>query len=204
MVAVLGAIKVLSLFFVRHIAKILVIGFLFLLFANAIAQSWVQGDPDVFLKEFGGRIFMTDKTIEAEISHLKEVGSQDVVVNSWVYIMAMLDIYILYHIVKYTKKFYRACFGPTTPMWIYWIFAIGTIMLAEALFIRLFLETWTIPYSGFISLIENFVPLMLAPMLKLFTTWLPITPVNECINGTMNGTMNSTNCTLSFWDHLLT
>lgn len=185
-------IKVVSVFMLKYGFKFMAIGFLGYLFISAGINSILQKSPDPFMKEFGGRILLVDRTIDSELTKLKDadMGLKDRIM---IIFGVLLDLLMFIYIIKFIKWTFAGMMGPTVPDSIYIMFAIGIIFFAEMFYAKVYLDYWVIPFAGFVSSLANMYDLLISPIIEWFKVTFHISSLPT-----------SDNETLSWWDRLFT
>lgn len=191
MVAILAGIKILIIFLFKYVFKIIAIGFVLVLFVIALWHSVEQMHPEPFVKEFGGRILMVDRTIEERLNNLVVAENANFSRNVVSYLSIILDILMLYYIIKFVMWVFRFWFGETPSKFSFIIGALLVMAIAEVLYMWVFLGYVGWPFIGFISIVTNFVPLIVIPFAEWFKLTFHISSVPSVGNETM-----------SWWDRL--
>lgn len=191
MVAILAGLKVFIAFMFKYVIKVVAIGFVLVLFIIAAWHSVEQKNLDPFMKEFGGRILLVDKTVEERLGGLAMAEEVNFGKNIFAYLTVILDILMLYYIIKFTKWAITFITGTTVPGMTRIIIAILIMALAEVFYAKVFLGYYVVPFVGFSSVLTQFVPLILIPFAQWFATTFHISEVPLLGNETM-----------SWWDRI--
>lgn len=192
LMAIFAFIKVIIAFMLKWGFKVMAIGFLSYLFLTAGYKSLVQHNPDPLVKEFGGRIMLVDRTVEAEINKLRTegMGMQD---RLLIFFGIILDIFMFVYIIKFLKWMFAGMMGEVVPGSIYLMFAILVMAFFEAFYARIWLGHWVIPFVGFFSIITSLFELMILPIVEWFKNFFHISDLPTVGDET-----------LSWWDRIFT
>lgn len=187
MVAILSGLKFLLFVFPRMALRAMGIGLIFLLLIIALYHSAQQMNPTPFFKEFGGRLFMADISIEQDIEFLKANMGAGLDVSTYHWLMIIGNIAMFYYMVKLGMWVLRNfVFDKSKGDWATFIWTLVIYFVLECFFIIVFVDGWRIPFTGFFSLVTGFVPLIVEPFTNWAISFIPVQPVTGDVNQTID------------------